>query len=217
MTPIRLPVASSLPTRALRAVLRLLLGAVVVGVLVFFAGPPAARLLGHDVFAVRSGSMAPAIGVGALVVVERSGANAVAVGDVVSVRLRNDIVLTHRVTSIQDEAGIRYLRTKGDANANVDPWATREEDVLGPVRASVPLAGFVLALLSLPIGLAVLFSIVSSLLTALWLLEEAEDEPDDARIAHGLRPAGGLPNAGALRNPGALPETGALRPGEMTR
>jgi signal peptidase I len=198
-------------TRALRALLQLMLGVVVVAVLVFFAGPPVARVLGHDVFAVRSGSMAPAIGIGALVVVERSGTSTVAVRDVVSVRLRNDIVLTHRVTAIQDEGGMRYLRTKGDANADVDPWTTREGDVLGPVRLSVPYAGFILALLSLPIGLAVLFSIVSSLLTALWLLEEADDEPDEPRIARGLR------EAGALRDSGPLRETGTLRRGDVTR
>jgi hypothetical protein len=68
-----------------------------VRVVVFFAAPPAARLLGHDVFAVRSGSMAPALGVGALVAV-------IVVGVVVGTEMREG-------PGVARDAPTRFLET----------------------------------------------------------------------------------------------------------
>jgi signal peptidase I len=105
-----------------RLVARIL--AVVAGVLL---GLDAAYLLGPDTrtLVVRSGSMAPAIPVGSLVVVERTDPRLLRVGDVVAFAALLDgapSVVTHRLVSLESSATGIGARTKGDANAVPDPW-----------------------------------------------------------------------------------------------
>jgi signal peptidase len=132
-----------------------------------------APLAGAEVYAIRSGSMEPAIGIGSLVVVS-AGAEPDA-GDVIAYRLPNGAVVTHRVSRVVvGEAG-RFLETRGDANADPDPSLVPREAVVGEVALVVPVLGFLLALLGMPIGIVTVISIAGTLLTAIWLLEELED------------------------------------------
>jgi signal peptidase I len=117
------------------------------GAAVIFAVAYAAlAAAGYKPIAVYSGSMEPTIPVGSLVVDRTITAQDVRVGDVItfsdpSVRGR---LVTHRVIEIiQTPRGAAY-RTKGDANAERDPWTIRLTDQVGRVSFSVPFAGYVL-------------------------------------------------------------------------
>lgn len=97
---------------------------------------------------VTSGSMAPSIDTGALVVVRTVDADDVAVGDVVSVVGRKGARVTHRVQSITGASGARVsLVLKGDANdvPDAEPYVVSSVD---EAIADAPRLGYVVAWLS---------------------------------------------------------------------
>ena len=129
---------------------------------------------GHPVFIINSGSMVPTVPVGAAVVLDSTHPRGVQVGDVVTMRLDNGAIFTHRVTRLVSLQGIAYMETKGDANASVDPALTPVDHVLGRVSLTLPFAGFLMAGIATPAGCATVLLAALTLFAALWLLEEDE-------------------------------------------
>ena len=158
----------------------------VLGSLGLAAFAQAAPLLGAGLYSVRSESMAPALGVGELVVVQEVAPEAIAVGDVITVKLASGSTVTHRVIEIIPTDGPPMFQTRGDANGGPDPAHVTSDQVVGRLAWHLPLLGFLLAMLSMPTGLAALFSVGATLLTAIWLLDEVEvaDEEDEDDELH---------------------------------
>ena len=71
---------------------------------------------GHQLIAVTSGSMEPAIPAGALAIVEPVGAADLRVGDVVTIRLVSGALVTHRVIGTAADGGGPSVVVRGDAN-----------------------------------------------------------------------------------------------------
>lgn len=74
-----------------------------------------------DVLVVRSGSMAPSMPVGSLVLTRPVSADLVEPGDVISVVRTDGRRVTHRVVAAEGSGALRRLTTQGDANAAPDP------------------------------------------------------------------------------------------------
>ena len=150
-------------------------------ILVVLFGVVLGRLVpmtGRTTLIIGGGSMEPAIPIGAAVVVAAIPAAELAVGEVVSLRTGTNLksIFTHRVTRIvQREDGL-WLETKGDANTAVDPSLTSVANVIGRVDWSMPYAGYLLALLSVPSGVLFVILLAGLLLTVTWLLETYEIE-----------------------------------------
>ena len=103
----------------------------------------AIRILGLSAAVVMGGSMAPAIPLGSLILIEPTSPSTVAVGDVITFSLP-DRLITHRVIAVsRDEAGLQIM-TKGDANDAPDPIAMRAGSAVGAVRLAIPVAGYAL-------------------------------------------------------------------------
>jgi signal peptidase I len=106
---------------------------------------------------VMSGSMAPTIGTGDVVLLKRLERPA-RVGDVVSIPVPDEArarfgyppVVIHRIVAI-DEGGI--VSTKGDARKQRDPFTVPSSTLTTRVVATVPAAGRVLSFLGSPLGL----------------------------------------------------------------
>ncbi len=99
---------------------------------------------GYSYAVVKSGSMAPAYGVGAVIVVDEVNPSSVQVGDVVSFRLPerpSDEIVTHRVVEVLSEDGALQFRTKGDANEEPDPRLIEASQVKGRIVFGVPWIG----------------------------------------------------------------------------
>lgn len=143
--------------------------AVVVGAVALSRVGP---LMGIDPIIIRSGSMAPAIPTGALAIVRTSAPEQLGAGDVVTLRMRNGQLLTHRVTRVAQLPDGSYIETKGDANQAPDPVLVPVGSVVGVVTDVIPYAGFLLAYLSIPTGMASVSSFLAALLLAAWLFEE---------------------------------------------
>jgi len=173
-----------------RGVLEILLATLVVGVLVLALAMQVAPTAGFGLFAVRSGSMAPSIKVGDLVIEEHVDPASIQAGDVITLATGTGATVTHRVQTVTPNDAGPVFTTKGDANASPDPVATMSSQVRGRVAWDVPLLGFLLAMATTPSGLIALFSIGATLLTAIWLLDEGEARREDAVLAELARELG---------------------------
>lgn len=88
---------------------------------------------------VTSGSMYPTISVGDVVFVHATGGAGVGVGDVVAYVMEGRQVVVHRVVAV----GPDWVRTKGDANPDPDPFLVSYGNILGRVVLVVPMVGLV--------------------------------------------------------------------------
>jgi signal peptidase len=160
----------------------LLVGLILVVLLGVFLGR-IVPLTGRQTLIVGGGSMEPAIPMGTAIVIEPVPPTELTVGDVVSLRtgIESRSVFTHRITRIIPRADGLWVETKGDANAHADPSITPVSQVIGRVDQTIPYAGFLLALLSVPIGVLFIILTAGCLIACSWLLESFEvDAPDRA-------------------------------------
>jgi signal peptidase I len=164
---------------ALRRGLDLVLAALVLAVLVVGLAAVLAPAGGGRVLAIRSGSMAPSMEVGALAVVMPAQAATLGAGDVVTVSLEGGGMLTHRIDGVVEQDDRRMFRLKGDANAAADPVLVVPGQLVGKVVLTVPWLGYLLAMMSVPIGVLALLSIGGLLVTGGWLLDDLADPDDD--------------------------------------
>ena len=175
-----IPSAITIARRALGALWLLSLAAIVLLALAANLGPK----VGFEVFAIRGGSMSPTIPLGAAIVVVRTDPTAIQVGDTVTIRADNGVVYTHRVVDIRVRPEYRWLKTKGDANAHADAAPVPESSVVGVVRMTVPLAGYLMAMLTTPAGILSVVAYAVALLAAVWELEEVEASVQSERRMH---------------------------------
>lgn len=134
-------------SRALRSGRRFLVwaaGAVLAAVMLAFVVP---ALTGHPALAVSSGSMAPTLRVGDLVIEDRIAPSEARAGDVVSYRdpAGSGRLVTHRVERVDLDGGMAWFTTRGDANPSSEQWAVPEKGTIGRVRYRIPKAGYLVA------------------------------------------------------------------------
>lgn len=180
----RAAAATSLAIPLLRRLLSVLwiasLAVVVLLALVANLGPR----IGLEVFAIRGGSMVPTIPVGAAVIAVAVEPGAIRAGDVVTIRADNGVVYTHRVIEVDDSEPDVWLHTKGDANMTPDAAPVPLGAVIGRVTTVVPLAGYLIALLTTPAGIVSFLAYAVALLLLIGELEGAEPARDRrARLA----------------------------------
>jgi signal peptidase len=133
--------------------------------------------------------MEPTLPLGAAVVVEPVPPAALAVGDVVSLRSGpGRAVFTHRIVRIAERDGEIWIETKGDANRTPDPSLTPASAVIGRATFVVPGAGYLIALLSHPVGALIFITLGLLLLTATWLVESFEPAPSTRPMDPAPRP-----------------------------
>jgi signal peptidase len=149
------------------------------------------HVLGYRTMTMLSGSMAPGINPGDVVVDTPISVDDVRVGMMITYHIPIDDhrVETHRVISVERDArGAVTVVTKGDANQAADPWkATLQGDTVYQVRAVVPSLGNAILFLRTPVLRTVLVYAVPALLAG-WLIltiwrpeADAADSRSDSR------------------------------------
>lgn len=179
-------------------------------VVVVLAGAGSVALLGlgprsgrYATLTVLSGSMAPAIAPGSVVIVRPIDLGDLRAGDVIAFQAPIDgrPTVTHRVVEIEQSGPQPLVRTKGDANPSPDPWKVE----LGPgpgwrVWHVVPEVGRAINLLTRHEVRRVVTLGLPALFLALWFatLVPGRDE-EEVRAPQGRAPAPGgpAPPAGA--------------------
>ena len=113
------------------------------------------RVVGFQVFTVLSPSMEPTYPVGSLVYVSESAKDEIKVGTPITFKLGDDIIATHRVVKVlkdKDDPSKECYRTKGDNNDIVDGPITKEDDVIGVAKFSIPGLGYLAEFIKQPPG-----------------------------------------------------------------
>ncbi|MEG9249883.1 signal peptidase I [Arthrobacter sp. Soc17.1.1.1] len=172
----------------------------VVAVLFFAIGP---RFFGYQTATMLTGSMAPDIVPGDVVVTTLQPVDEIAVGDVISyhIPVEDHRVETHRVVEVVRGAdGTTAVRTKGDANESVDPWlATLDGDSVYEVAAVIPQVGNAIRALRTPaVSHVLVYGIPAVLVGALLLMiwsrpDDADDDADAGATAATIDATGAGP------------------------
>jgi len=137
-------------------------------------------LLGNIEFrAVVSGSMAPDIPVGSLVVIVKTNAEDIKVGDDITFVTAGDKVVTHRVVEINAE---NEFITWGIANPpEARDAPNKYENILGVVRFNIPYAGIVFSWLATLQGKIIVATIIVAIyiiscMFGLWSKDEKKNK-----------------------------------------
>jgi signal peptidase len=189
--PAELSAALPAPAPALRRAGRSLVDAVVLlAVLAFAALALGPHLLPYRPVTMLTGSMAPAIPAGSVLIGTFVPRQDVRPGDVITMKApEGDLdVVTHRVTEVERRGDAVLVRTQGDGNPLPDPWlAHLESDVLR-ASAALPWVGYPLAALQGSTGNVVLTRVIPGLLV-LGLLVNVWRRPTAPRAGRVPAPA----------------------------
>src|SRR5690625_251192 len=122
------------------------------------------NLFGYQIKTVLSGSMEPDIKTGSIIFVKTGGdMQRFNEGDVITFKADENILVTHRITDIEND-GQQYI-TKGDANegADIDP-VLAENVVVQYTGFTIPFVGYVMNFASSQEGAALLLILPGTLL-----------------------------------------------------
>ncbi|MGB9840454.1 signal peptidase I [Thermovenabulum sp.] len=125
-----------------------------------------AFVLGYKPLTVLSGSMAPLLMPGDVVVIKKVNPNDIKKGDIITFITNDNVLITHRVTEIIDKDGKRLFETKGDANNVEDSKLVTSDNIIGVMKIKIPYAGYIGRYAKTPIGYLVMILIPGLLLLA---------------------------------------------------
>ncbi|MDQ3930588.1 MAG: signal peptidase I [Chloroflexota bacterium] len=158
-------------------------------VLVLTVGP---RFLPYQAYTVLSGSMEPTLPVGSVIIAVPARAEELRTGDIITVAnpQLHGMLVTHRITGIDETPQGRAFTTKGDANQAPDSWLVPAQGSGWRYAFSVPYLGYGLAALQSELGRLLLLVIPTLLLGGLLLVEiwrpaRASETAPDGAIAVG--------------------------------
>lgn len=118
----------------------------------------------YKMMIVQSGSMAPAIKMGSIVVVKP--ADDYKIGDVITFGpySRTKAPTTHRIYEMKVVGGEPVYITKGDANNAPDQREISKKDIVGKVLFSVPYIGYAVDFAKKPLGFALIIIVPAAII-----------------------------------------------------
>ena len=134
------------------------------------------NLIGFKSFAVISGSMEPNIHVGSIVYAKPVDYKELKVGDVISFKINDSTMVTHRINSIHEKNN--SFITKGDANNTVDGTPVPYQNIVGKVKFTVPFIGYISMNIKTPLGIAMLCGVVAIIIILNFLPDVLEHEEE---------------------------------------
>jgi signal peptidase I len=150
-------------------------------------------LFGHPVMSVLSGSMAPTINTGDLVVDNKLTplqARTLRKGQIISFRssANSSQIFTHRIVAVETApgGGVAYV-TKGDANDSRDGPVVSATNIVGLYQSKVPDGGYILNAIHRPLVLGLLLAspLLWLLSEPLWKWARTAEEPPGAAVTGG--------------------------------
>ena len=162
----------------MRIVRRLMLALVALALVGATAVSLTAWHQGYRIYIVHTGSMVPTLNPGDAVL-DRPAPKAVRPGEVITFTATSgpDAVVTHRVASVDNG----LIKTKGDANATIDPWTTRISGVVGDRLLDLPKVGYLLVFFKQPTGSISMVCFLIALICAWTLFFGGSGEKETAR------------------------------------
>ncbi|WML46662.1 signal peptidase I [Neobacillus sp. PS3-34] len=103
---------------------------------------------GYKPMTVLTNSMLPNISAGDMVFVKQNDYSSIKKGDIISFKVSDDRIVTHRVLRVTKEGFL----TKGDNNNVKDNWLVKPDSLVGEVALTIPKAGYISKFVSSKIG-----------------------------------------------------------------
>ncbi len=149
--------------------------------------------VGWRMDAVLSGSMAPELEVGSLVVTSPVEPDDIAVGDIITFRSVSgeEMLITHRVIGVGESSSL-YFETKGDANQGPDPFTVPARNLVGRVAFNAPYWGYATEFLKTPLGFLFALVIPGTVLIAVYAISVYRAVAANRRQTGSIRPAATL-------------------------
>jgi signal peptidase len=176
-------------TRWIRRLLDMALIVLVVSVLGLVLAVNLAPALGHHLIVIRGGSMEPNVHLGSVIEISNVQPADLRPGDIVTLKEANGVVVSHRITRLVTASDGLYIETKGDANASVDATLTPVSSVIGRADLAIAGSGYILYMLGMPAGLLSIVSLGMTILFAIWILEEWEEDDGEVQPGYESGPA----------------------------
>lgn len=111
--------------------------------------------VGYKPIVIQSGSMSPALETGSLCLISEE--KSYGYGDIVTFTTDGGIYVTHRIICENNDG---TFVTKGDANKVEDSADLKKENIIGVVRVSVPILGYVVSFISTLLGKCIVCVVV---------------------------------------------------------
>ncbi|MDF2547565.1 MAG: signal peptidase [Anaerosolibacter sp.] len=132
------------------------------------------NIVGYQPMSVLTGSMMPLLEPGDMIFVKEIETKEVEVGDVVTYRVDQSTLVTHRVVEVIQENGELSFRTKGDANNTEDHALVTNEQLLGSLAFNIPKGGYIANFARSPKGFILfiivpIFLLIASELKNIWM------------------------------------------------
>lgn len=143
-------------------------------------------------YRINGQSMCPSLQPEDAVIITPVDAHEISVGDIVTFKHPDEpqTEIVHRIVAFMEEGDFVYAQTKGDGNAEPDPYLIPLNSINGKVRVRIPMGGVFLSYLRSPHGFIAcivcpLFLVVLYLVSR-WYLEKSD--PDRNLLARELLP-----------------------------
>ncbi len=159
--PVAAPTTPALPATAGTIVS----AAVLLAVTMLLIAVLAAMFNGMRIRVEQTGSMAPTIQPGDLVVIRQTPLDTIRVGDVIGVRSASGAVIVHRVKRIDGAGASLRVTTQGDANPTSEQWTLQRGSEVALVRGTLPAIGSAVDAVKGPL-VALIVLLAASLLAA---------------------------------------------------
>jgi signal peptidase len=153
-------------------------------VLAFLLASALPLAVGDRTFVVRSGSMAPAVDTGDVVVVEPIAPTEASIGDIVTFDDHGKLT-QHRARAIRRNGDHLEFTTQGDANTGREHWQVDADGRIGRVTYRIPKLGFAVVRMQSTPGRLGLILVPALLLTGMLLRRIWRSEPGEEQL-HGL-------------------------------
>ena len=127
------------------------------------------RFIGFTPYGVTSGSMEPKYKVGSVVYVRHVEPETLKEGDVITFRISEDELATHRIIRVERTAAGLQFWTKGDANSISDGSPVAAGNVVGKVYFTIPVLGVFAGFLEGVRGKVIIVHGALILLVLIWL------------------------------------------------
>ena len=134
-------------------------------------------LLGYKAYIITTDSMTPSINAGDVIIVKKVQEEKLQVGDVITFQ-KQDKVITHRITNIEEQDGKKVYTTKGDNNNLEDNETIEYANIEGKNVLTIPKLGYIIHTLENQI---VFLLIVLILLILLFLKIEKDEKMENRR------------------------------------
>lgn len=133
-------------------------------IFILFLGVP--RLFGWSIYVMQTGSMPKEIPIGSLIFVKPCDTADIQTGDILTLKMSNGSVVTHRLVSVDFDTNM--ITTKGDGNKQEDNPIPMDS-ICGEVVLSIPYLGSILTILKTKTGILLLGGFIMVFIWSLYI------------------------------------------------